>query len=374
MSVEITEVTTRSALRTFIHLPAEIHQHHANWLPPVYLDEWAFFSKKKNKSFSYCETVLFLAWQGKKAVGRIMGIIHYPYNESHSEKTARFFCLECFKDQAISDALLNAIEKWAMEKGMNRMIGPYGFSDKDPQGLMIEGFEYPPVLAAPCNEPYLVEYVEMAGYSKELDCLMFQYDLDKPLPELYPRIRERLAADSGFSVRSYARKRDLKPCIIPILNLMNETYSHIYGFVPLTEREMTDMAKRYMPVLDPRFVKTVHLREEIVAFIIGLPNMSPGLQKAKGHLYPWSLYHIWQSARKSRKLDLMLGGVKPACQGRGLEVLMGMSLMDSAIRSGYTHMEVHLVLEQNVPMIAQMKKIGAIPHKRFRVFRKELVG
>lgn len=372
MTVEIKEVTTKSALRTFIHLPAKIHRHHANWLPPVYMDEWAFFSQTKNKSFSVCDTVLYLAWQGTRAVGRIMGIIHHPYNESHSEKTARFFCLECYEDAAISDALLNAVEKWALEKGMNRIIGPYGFSDKDPQGLMIEGFEFPPVLAAPCNQPYLVDYVQHKGYSKELDCFMFQFDIRQNLPDSYQQIYSRVAANPVYRVLEFSRKNELKPYIIPILKMMNDAYAHIYGFVPLTEKEMTDMAKRYMPVIDPRFVKTILCEGEVVAFIIGLPNMTRGLQQAQGHLNPLSLLQIWLSARNTKKLDLMLGGVKPGFQGKGLEVLMGLRLIDSARASGMETFEVHLVLETNKPMIAQMKKAGAMAHKRFRVFRKEL--
>jgi hypothetical protein len=372
MSIVIREVTSKKDLRRFIHLPAVIHANHKNWLPPVYLDEWAFFNPEKNKCFAQCDTVLFLAMLDGIAVGRVMGIIHHPYNDSHSEKTARFFCLECFEDQLISDSLLEAVEKWALKKGMNRMIGPYGFSDKDPQGLMIEGFEYSPVLAAPCNEPYLVDYVQNKGYSKELDCFMFQFDIRQNLPESYHQIYTRVTANPVYKVLEFARKKDLKPYIIPILRMMNEAYAHIYGFVPLTEKEMMDMAKRYMPVIDPRFVKTIICAGEVVAFIIGLPNMTKGLQQAKGHLNPWSLFQIWLSARNTKKLDLMLGGVKPGFQGKGLEVLMGLRLFQSAREAGFTTFEVHLVLEQNKPMIAQMKKVGAIPHKRFRVFQKKL--
>lgn len=372
MSIVIREVTSKKDLRRFIHLPAVIHANHKNWLPPVYLDEWAFFNPEKNKCFAQCDTVLFLAMLDGIAVGRVMGIIHHPYNDSHSEKTARFFCLECFEDQLISDSLLEAVEKWALKKGMNRMIGPYGFSDKDPQGLMIEGFEYSPVLAAPCNEPYLVDYVQNKGYSKELDCFMFQFDIRQNLPESYHQIYTRVAANPVYKVLEFARKKDLKPYIIPILRMMNEAYAHIYGFVPLTEKEMMDMAKRYMPVIDPRFVKTIICAGEVVAFIIGLPNMTKGLQQARGHLNPWSLFQIWLSARNTKKLDLMLGGVKPGFQGKGLEVLMGLRLIDSARASGFETFEVHLVLETNKPMIAQMKKAGALPHKRFRVFQKNL--
>lgn len=373
MSIDIREVKNKKELRSFIHLPAGIHKDHQNWLPPIYLDEWKYFNPKKNASFEHCDTVLLLARDKNCIIGRIMGIIHNQYNEINSEKTARFAYLECYDDPAISTALLDYIGNWAAGKGMKKIIGPYGFSDKDPQGLMIEGFEYPPVLAAPCNLPFLVKHIEDNGFTKELDCLMFLLDLEKPLNGLYERIYEKVSANMTYKVLEFTRKKDLKPYIIPVLQMVNKSYEHLFGFVPLSEKEMKEFAKRYMAVLDPRFIKTVICEGEVVAFILGLPNMTKGIQKSKGHLFPWNLFQIWWAARVTKKLDLMLGGVRPDYQGKGLEVLMGFKLIQSAKDADYQMFEIHLVLETNAPMIAQMKKAGAEPHKRFRVFQKSLV-
>ncbi len=372
MTVVIKAITDKSDLRKFIYLPAEIHKDHKNWLPPIYLDEWEFFTPSKNKSFSYCDTVLALAYREGKVVGRIMGIINRKYNDLRNEKHARFGYLECWDDPEVSHALLNYVEDWARVKGMHRIIGPYGFSDKDPQGLLIEGFEFTPLISAPCNQKFLVGLVEDEGYEKEVDCLMFRADLTKQVPEFYNKIFNRVNSNSEYKLLEFTRKRDLKPYILPILQLLNESYAHIYGFSPLEEQEMKDFAKRYMPVLDPRFVKAIIHAGQVVAFIIGLPNMSPGIQRSKGRLTPLGLFYIWLSSKSTKQLDLMLGGVKPDHQGRGLEVLMGLKLFDSAKQAQYTSVEVHLVLETNAPMLAQMSKLGALPHKRFRVFQKNL--
>lgn len=372
MDVELKVVESKKDLRKFIHLPATIHKDHLNWLPPIYLDEWAFFDPNKNKAFSYSDTILLIAYLEGVAVGRIMGIINRKYNEIHQEKFARFGYLECVNNPEVSHALIEFIENWAREKGMTKVIGPYGFSDKDPQGLMIEGFEYQPVIAAPCNEPYMVDLVMLEGYSKEVDCLMFRFEITKQLPEIYNRIHRRCINNTEYFVLEVTRKRDLKPYIVPILRMMNETYSEIYGFVPMDEPEMIEFAKRYMPIINPRFVKIVLHHGEVVAFIIGLPNLTRGIQRSKGYLFPLGLAHIIWASRATRQLDLMLGGVKPNHRGRGLEICMGLKLIKSAMEANYNTFEIHLVLETNQKMLAEMDKAGAQAHKRFRVFYKNL--
>ncbi len=372
MVVELKEVSTPSELRKFIHLPSEIHKYHKNWLPPIYLDEWKFFNPKKNRAFTHSDTVLVLAFLEGRAVGRIMGIINSKYNEIHQESVGRFEFLECVNDPSVSHALISFIENWAREKGMNRIIGPYGFSDKDPQGLMIEGFDYPPVIAAPCNEPYLVDLVMLEGYQKEVDCLMFKLDLSKDLPEIYQRVHERCVNNTEYRVLELTTKRALKPYIRPILHMVNETYSQIYGFVPMDDLEMDEFARRYLPVINPRFVKIVLHHGEVVAFIVGLPNLTKGIQRSRGYLFPFGILYILWASRVTRQLDLMLGGVKPEYRGKGLEICMGIKLIKSAVEDNYNAFEVHLVLETNVKMIAEMKKAGAIAHKKFRVFYKNL--
>ncbi|MBK8043350.1 MAG: hypothetical protein IPK21_12250 [Haliscomenobacter sp.] len=159
-------VTSRAALKKFIHLPARVHAQRANWLPPLYLDEWTYFNPRKNNAFSYCDTLLLLAKRGATSVGRIMGIIHRPYNARTGEAAVRFAHLECFPDEEAVQALLSAVEAWGRSKGMTEMVGPFGFSDKDPEGLMIEGFDALPILVTATNQAYLPGYVERAGFEK----------------------------------------------------------------------------------------------------------------------------------------------------------------------------------------------------------------
>jgi GNAT superfamily N-acetyltransferase len=289
------------------------------------------------------------------------------------EKNSLFGFIECYDDQEIAHALLQTIENWGKRKGMERMIGPYGFSDKDPQGLLIEGFEHLGMIASNCNYPFLVTLVENEGYTKEVDCLAFRLPVNFAIPEKHRLIYERALRNNRYEVREFQSRSQLKPLVVPILRVMNECYKDIYGFIPMSEKEMKDFAARYLPILDPRFAKIIVVKDEILGFVIGLPSISRGLQKSGGYLWPFGIIHILRSMKKTKKIDLMLGGVKPEYQGLGLDLLMGFKLLDSAKAAGFEQIEVHLILETNYKMLAEVLRLNAEPHKRFRVFQKNLL-
>lgn len=373
MAVTIRALRSANDLRTYINLPAKIHANHSNWMPPLYMDERTYYNPKKNKSFSYCDTILLLAERDGQPVGRIMGIIHHPYNEKQGIKTVRFAHMDCFDDPEVFHELLAAVEQWGREKGMTEVVGPFGFSDKDPEGFQIEGFDEMPILVTACNLPYLPQYMEKEGYEKKVDCLDFMIDLEAGIPEFYPRIYERVKRNTNFEVLEFSRTKALKPYILPVFELINKTYQDLYGFVPLDEQEMREMTDRYLPILDPRFVKVVlNDQRELIAFIIGLPNMTPGFQRAKGRLLPFGFLHIIRAAKTTRQLDLMLGAIDSAYRGRGLDILMGWKMIQSVRAAGMTRMETHLVLETNDRMRAEYEKMGARLHKKFRIYRKAL--
>ena len=169
MGITIKEVKTRKDLKTFIYLPEKIHADHKNWVHPIYMDEWKYFDTKKNKSFSYCKAVLLLAFKDGKAAGRIMGIINDRYNDYKNEKTVRFGYLETWEDEPVIRALLQEVEVWGRKNGMTKIVGPYGFTDQDPEGFLIEGFEHRATIATYYNYEWLPKFVEKLGYGKDID-------------------------------------------------------------------------------------------------------------------------------------------------------------------------------------------------------------
>jgi hypothetical protein len=372
MSVDIRTVTTRKALRTFIHLPARLHSGHPNWVPPIYMDDRVFFDRRKNPAFCYSDAELILAYRDERPLGRVMGIINHRYNEYRKEQNARFGFLECPDDQEIAHALLSAVERWARERGMKTLVGPMGFSDQDPEGFLILGFEHPPTLATYYNFEFMPRLLENEGYTREVDYVVYKIDLSRPIPDVYGRVGQRLAGRKEVEVAEFGRRRDLKPLILPILRLMNECFKDIYGYLPLDEKEMKDLAKRYLPLIDPRFVKIVRTRGEVVAFIIGIPNLAEGIRRAKGRLFPFGIFQILRAAKKARQLDLLLGGIKEGYRGRGFDVALGYRMFVEARIAGFDYVDSHHELETNLKMHAEMERLGGEVYKRFRIYRKPL--
>lgn len=372
MALKLKEVSTRKEYYEFIHLPEKIHEGHKDWLPPLYMDEKVFFDPQKNHSFDVCDYRLILAYKDDVAVGRIMGIINRQYNEIMGVKNARFGFIETYNDQEVSHMLISGIESWGREKGMTKIVGPFGFSDREPQGLLIEGFEYEPVIDSACNYEYMPMLVEAEGYTKELDCVIYRYPLSTPPPDVMYKIFDRITSRKDLQFLEFKNKRELKPWIVPVFRAMNESFGNIYGFVPMSETEMQELAKKYMPVIDLEFVNIVVKEGRVISFVISMPNMYKGLQKAKGRLFPLGLFHILRSMKTAKTVNLMIGAVIPEYQKQGLNIYLSISTIKAAIKRGMSSVDTHVVMEENDDMANEFKRYGAFLIKKFRVYQKEL--
>ncbi len=376
MAVEIREILPQKGpdLKTFILLPEKIHAGHENWVHPLVSDDWKYFDKNKNKAFGYCDTVLLLATKDGHPVGRAMGIINHRYNEHRNEKTARFGYLEMREDREVFRALLRHIEDWARAKGMTKIVGPYGFSDQDPEGYIIEGFEHRATIATYYNFEWMPRWLEEEGYTKDNDWFVYKLVVPKEMPEFYKKIYERAMRRGTFEIVEFKTRKEIKPWIRRVLGLMNETYmtGNIYGFAPLEEQEMDDLAKRFLPIIDPRFVKVIAKDGEVLAFVIAMPDMTEGIRKARGRLFPFGFIHVLRAAKKTKQLDLLLGAVKEPYRGQGLDVLMGVKVLESASEAGMEMIDTHHEMEANVKVRGEMEKMGGIVYKKFRAFQKPL--
>ncbi|HPE75943.1 MAG TPA: hypothetical protein PLC80_07630 [Draconibacterium sp.] len=374
MAIEIKEVTSKKLMREFIHLPARIHQNHSNWVPPIYLDEWTYFNPKKNRAFDHCTTILYVAVKAGEVVGRIMGIISHQYNETHKINDVRFCYLETFNDTEVFNLLIESLSSWAAKKGMNRMVGPLGFSDKDPQGWLIDGYEQPIVIATNCNFPYMNTLLENLNFTKEIDLVVYRVLIPDELPEFYKSIYKRFTSrENDLILKEFTKRSQVKPYIRRVLTLLNETFAGIYGFVPFTLKEMDDFANRYLYLINPRFIKIfVDKNEKVVSFLVAMSDISEGIKKSKGYLLPWGFIPLLTAGRKSKQLNLLLGGISPDYQGRGLDVMMGIKLIESAKKAGKVVIDSHLELETNVKVRAEMEKMGGQVYKRYRIYQKVL--
>ena len=374
MSLEVKSVTNRKELRQFIYLPAKIHKNHLKWIPPIYTQEWKYFNPVKNKAFSSCDSILILAYRNRKVVGRVMGVIHHGYNEFRGEKNGRFAYLECWNDQKVAHGLLEHIETWAKKRGVNKIVGPMGFSDQNPEakGFMIDGFESPPTIGTYYNCKYIIRLLENEGYAKELDYVVYKVNIPKETPDFYKRIYQRAIKKKEFKLIEFSRRKQLIPYINPVLALMNETFRDFYGFFPAPDTADGNFPYRYLLFIDPRFIKIVEKNDEVVSFVMAIPDLTDGIKKAGGRLFPFGVFKLVRAARKTRQLDLLLGAVKEEYRGRGLDVLMGYKMFETARRAGFMYMDSHLELESNAKVRAEMERMGGIVYKRFRIFQKDL--
>ena len=368
----IKEVLTKSEKRKFIYLPSEVHKNDSTWLPPIYMDEWELFDEKKNKSYQYANTVLYLAYKDKKIVGRVMGIINRRYNEIHNEQHGRFCFMECYEDQEIVHALITKVEAWAKEKGMVKLVGPLAFSDKDPQGFQIEGFEYPKFIVCPTNDPYLPEMISVEGYTKHRDLVNYLAKTPVEMPLIYQKILSRVSKNDEYKIIEFKSKKELKPYIIPVLELLNQTFVEIYGFVALTDEEKKELASRYLMILDPKFITVIEAPDGLIGFGIGIPDISEGIKRAKGKLFPIGILNILWESRRSKKLLMLLGGVRKDYRGKGIDVLMAVKLLQAAIEHKMDLIDMHLVLETNTKMRAECERVGGQLIKKFRIYQKDL--
>jgi hypothetical protein len=372
INLKIKPVLAKRELKAFIRLPFKIHQDHERWVPPLFMEEWSYFDRKKNNSFKKNDTILFLAYLDGQPAGRIMGIINRQRNDRLSEQNARFGYLECGNDPVVAQALLEVVENWASGKGMNKLVGPMGFSDQDPEGYLVEGFEFEPTISTYYNFEYLPHLLEKSGYSKEVDYVVYQIDLTAPIPDLYHKIVDRLFEQGQFYFPIIQTKKELKSYLKPALNLMNETFADLYGYDTLTDKEIEAIGKKFLPVIDPRFVKVGYHDHSIVGFILGIPNLNDGFRKAKGNLLPFGWYYLMRAPRKTNQFDLLLGAVRSDFRGLGGDAYGMMSIIESARQAGYTVMDSHHELESNNRVRREMEKLGGKLYKRFRIYQKQL--
>ncbi|MBN1118266.1 MAG: hypothetical protein JXA77_13740 [Bacteroidales bacterium] len=374
MEIRITEVLTKKDLKTYIRLPEKIHQNHKNWVHPIYMDERTFYNPKKNKLFLHSDTILLLAWKGKEAVGRIMGIINHQYNTEQNLSEARFFAIETCDEYKVAQLLISAVEQWSIDKGMTKLVGPLGFSDKDPQGLLIEGFEYAPVIATNFNFEYMVDFVKQYGFEKKVDLVVYKLDIPEQIPEFYSKINERaLKNNAELSIVKFKNKLSLKPYIVPVFKLVNETFKDIYAFAPLNDQEMKELAGRYLPVLDHRFVKVIEKnKKEVVGFVLSMPNISDGIRNCKGRLLPFGIFKIFRAQKKTKQLDLLLGAIREDYRNSGLDAVLGIEIFKEAHKAKMEFIDSHLELETNTKMRAENEKMGGVVYKRYRIFQKDI--
>lgn len=374
MEITISEIKTSSDLKQFITLPLKIHKHHKEWIPSLLSDDKAIFTPELNEAYQYCSTIRLLARRGNKVVGRIMGIVHHHYNKSQNEQNARFAFMETYEDKEVFEALITAVEKWAKEQNCHKVIGPLGFSDKDPQGFLIEGFDQQTMMVTNCSLPYMNRFINELGYFPHTRLVEYKLPLTDQMMDRITPFAERASRNPDFKLHTFTSTRDIKPYIRPVFELINRTYKNIYGFSPLSTREADDFANRYLQFIKPGLVKAVtNSQGLLIAFVVAMADFSKGIKKARGRVFPFGWIPILYSMKTSDTIVLMLGAIDEEYRNKGIDALMGESLLNESRRLGYRFMDSHLIMESNIKMRQEMERLeGAELYKRYCIYQKDI--
>lgn len=370
--VIIQEVTNPKILKQYIRLPFNLYRDDPYWIPPLLSDESTFYNPGKNSNLKVNPYKLFLAYQDQRPVGRIMALINQRANEFRQEQLLRWTWLDAIDNAEVVQALLHAAETWGQAQGMKFAVGPRGFSDEEPQGALVEGFDERSLLATHYNRPYLIRYLEQSGYQKDVDWVCYRFIVPETLPKAYETIYHRILRQGRFTCRNFTTKAEMKPYIIPVMKLLNETYKDLYGFTPLYAEEFVALAQRYLQILIPRFVHILEEDGQLIGFSIVAPDLTEGLQKASGRLFPFGWLHILQAAKTSKTLQFFLVGIKEEYRKQGLFVLFAVALLKEVQAAGITRVHSHLQLEGNANMNVWLERLDGKIFRRYRAFKKPL--
>ncbi|MCD6116978.1 GNAT family N-acetyltransferase [bacterium] len=373
MGIIIKEVKDISDLREFISFPYKLYAENKYWVPPLRFDEINTLRKDKNPAFDFCEAKYWLAYKGGKVVGRIAGIINNRYIAKWKNKYARFGWIDFVDDEEVTKALLDTVENWAKEKGMEAIEGPLGFTDLDYEGMLVDGFEELGTMASIYNHPYYPEYMEKHGYQKEIDWVEFEIKIPKKVPEKIKRIANISLQRNKLKVLKTRKRKDLLPYAKDMFNVLNMSYENIFGFVPLTEKQIDVYVKQYFGFIRPEYISMILDKDDrVAAFGITMPSFSKALQKAKGRLFPFGFIHMLKAMKNNDVIDLYIIGVRPDMQGKGVNAIMFNEIMKIIINKKFVKAETNFELENNYKVQAQWKYFEKRQHKRRRCYIKHM--
>lgn len=377
MAIIIKKVADKKDLKAFIRFNYELYKNNPYAVPDLYDDMLNTFSPKKNAAFEFCESDYFLAYQDGKLVGRVAAIINHRANETWNKKEVRFGWIDFIDNLEVSKALLQEVERWGKSKGMTEIVGPLGFTDMDAEGMLIEGFDQLSTMATIYNYPYYPQHMERLGYEKAADWVEFKLTVPDRLPDKFVRIAEIIMQKYNLKIKKLKNRKEIEQYNYgqKIFDLINEAYAPLYGYSKMTQGQIDQYVKMYLPMLDLRMVTLVEDAEKnLVAVGISMASMSEALQKAKGKLLPFGWYHLLKAlfVKHSKTLDLLLVAVKPEYQSKGVNALLFYDLVPIYQKMGFKYGESNPELEDNKKVQAQWSAFESELHKRRRAFRKTI--
>ena len=378
--IVIKKVETKQDLKAFIEFHYDLYEGNAYDVPNLYSDEWNTLSPDKNAAFDFCEASYFLALRAGKVVGRVAAIINHRANEKWQRKDVRFGWIDFEDDIEISRSLLEAVENFGREKGMQNIVGPLGFTDMDPEGMLTWGFDKLGTMPTIYNYPYYPEHMEqLGGWEKDNDYVEYYLEVPDKVPEKYSKIASMIEKRYNLHVRKLTREDVTKGGYgRKLFELVNETYKDLYGFVELTDRQIDQYVKMYLPMADLNLITVIedgNAGNKIAGMGITIPSLARALQKCRrGRLFPFGWYHVLRAIKyhKTEGVDLLLMGFLPEYRSKGANALLFADLIPRYQAYGFKWGESQVEMETNEGVQSQWGPLNPINHKRRRCYRKPI--
>lgn len=376
MSVTISRVQNRKSFKEFLTFPLKLYKDMPAFVPPLIFDDRDTLDPRKNPAYEFCDAAMYLAYKDGRLAGRVAAIVNRKANEAWNHAEVRFGWFDFIDDREVSAALLNAVGEFGKERGMTAIVGPLGFTDFDPEGMLVEGYDCLSSMALHHNWPYYKEHMEAFGYEKDVDWLEYKIYLSDKIPEKYVRVAKIVEDRYGLRLRKVTKREVRKTDIgYRIFDLINETYAGLYDFTVLSKKLIDKYVGFYLGVIDLQFVSLVEDKDHnIVAFGIVMPSITRALKKCNGRLFPFGWYYILRSMywKYEENFEMLLIGVKPEYQKKGVNSIIFVDLMQRLIKGGFKYGESNGELETNMDIRSQWGEAEVEQCKRRRVYKKAI--
>ncbi|MBR3066481.1 MAG: N-acetyltransferase, partial [Prevotella sp.] len=382
--ITIRKVESRKALKEFISFNQRLYRGNAYAVPDFMEDTLDTFDRKKNAAFEFCEADCFLAYRDGKLVGRVAAIINHKANKTWGCRNVRFGWIDFVDDPEVSKTLLDTVAQWGRDRGMDRIVGPLGFTDMDPEGMLIDGFDQLGTMSTIYNYPYYATHMEALGFEKETDWverkIMVPHAGHEADSQKYLRVAKMSRERYNLHVRNFKSHKEIINAdggeyIQKVFGVVNKAYAQLYGYSEMNERQIAQYANTYLQFLDMRLLCVVENEaNEPVAMGVGIGSLSRALQKAHGRLWPFGWWHLLKAIylKHAPVLDLLLVGVLPEYQNKGVNAILFEKIMPAATAMGFVWAESHPQLEDNEKSQAQWSHLDCTIHKRRRCWGKKI--
>lgn len=372
----IKEVTNKKELKAFVHFPNVLYRGNPYYVPQIESMDRDTLTPGKNHAFEVCEGKCWLAYDQKgEIVGRVAGIINHKYNEKTGEKICRFGWIDFIDDPNVVKALMDTVEGYACEKGMDTMNGPMGFLEFDAAGVLVKGYDKLPTAYGKYNAPYYEQHLLDLGYVKDADYVEYLIKVPDVIPERYARMAELVSIKNSLHQAVIHNRIELMPYLDGLFRCLNSAYSKLHGFSELTPGQCDDLKKQFLFNINVDYVSIVlDADEHVVGFGVALSSLSKAMQKAKGSLFPFGWIHMLKALKQNDTLDLLLIAIDEKYKNKGVNAMIFDKFAQGITKNGVKYIESTRELEDNTSVQNLWRYLEHDLTKRARTYIKHLEG